>query len=184
MNKSSLSSADQITSLDEAKLYYRERLGGSHKIHQYDEPLTVVFEHEGTHLYSREPDDDECVGADQWVLRTLSPKKVEKRVFDPVRAQMMDHVLPALSKFTVAVPGNGQRGREKVLIHGPRLSSGQYMRVVLRPGPGSAWTCVSAFPVSHADWQDMRKSRRAKWPPKKTAPTENLPGPGNKSSFR
>jgi hypothetical protein len=52
-----------------------------------------------------------------------------------------------------------------MMLHGPRLVSGQYMRVVLRPGPGTAWTCVSAYPVDAEQWMAARRAKSARFPP-------------------
>jgi hypothetical protein len=71
---------------------------------------------------------------------------------------------PALL-FTASVPGTGQGGHEKRMLHGPALPDGRYMRVVLRPGPGDAFTCISAYPVSRDAWLEIRRSKRAKFPP-------------------
>jgi len=91
---------------------------------------------------------------------------LEVRVFNVERASMMDLVLPAVSRFTVSIPGTATtRGREKRMLHGVRLPDGRYMRVVLRPGPGEAFTCVSAYPVSEAVWLDARRAKSARFPP-------------------
>ena len=77
----------------------------------------------------------------------------------------MDEVLRAIATFTVSVPGTGRQGSENPTLHGQRLASGEYMRVVLRPGPGTAWTCVSAYPVAARVWLEMCRAKRAKFPP-------------------
>jgi hypothetical protein len=75
----------------------------------------------------------------------------------------MDAVLPAISNFTVSIAGNGPG--ERRVLHGPELPSGHYIRVVLRKGPGDAWTCVSAFPVNRGKWLEAMMSARSKFPP-------------------
>ena len=81
----------------------------------------------------------------------------------------MDMILPAIAEYTVSVPAAGGRaGAEKTLLYGRRLTlagGGRYMRVVLRPGPGDALTCVSAYPVDEVEWLNARRLKRARFPP-------------------
>src|ERR1035438_4459381 len=46
-----------------------------------------------------------------------------------------------------------------------RLPDGRYMLVVLRPGPGDAWTCVSAYPVLAYSWKNATRAKAARFPP-------------------
>lgn len=138
-----------------------------HNIHSSGLPVTIVFERDATHLYSREvKQEDEPVPPYLLVVRAISPQKTERRIFDLERARLMDHILPAITQCTTVVQGQGARGREKILIHGPRLGTGDYMRVVLRPGPGKAWTCVSAYTVNVQAWLQARQAKRLQWPQK------------------
>ena len=109
--------------------------------------------------------DYEHVIADLLVTRNLGGGRREARRFCLDRARHMDKVLPAVSGFTVSIVGQGQKGRENKVVHGPKLDCGRYMRVVLRPGPGTAWTCVSAFPITEFSYWEAMRSRRAKFPP-------------------
>src|SRR5205085_884691 len=99
------------------------------------------------------------------VERRIGGGRVERREFSLERAQLMDRILPAIHDYTVSIPGTGHRGAENRMLHGPRLPNGRYMRVVLRPGPGDAFTVVSAYPVEHGTWMAACRSRRAKFPP-------------------
>ncbi len=159
-------SSDRIETPEEARAYYRAKLARSHLVAFRDEPVTIVFERDATHLYSTEVADRNSLPEALRVERLIPGARwPEIRQFSLERARLMDHVLPALSLFTVAIPGTGASGHEKRMLYGPRLSSGDYMRVVLRPGPGTAWTCVSAYTVSVEKWLDARRAKRAKFPP-------------------
>lgn len=95
------------------------------------------------------------------VSQQVGPGQFEVRLFSLKRARLLDSILPAISLFTVSTVG--QRGHK--LLHGPRLPNGEYMRVVLRKGPKTAWTCVSAYSVNHRDYMKAYNSRRARFPP-------------------
>ena len=153
--------SELITSVVEAREYYATVLAGAHKIQCHGQPVTVVFEREATHLFSTES-AGVLVNP---VRRQIGGGRVELREFSLARAQQMDLVLRAVSLYTVSVPGSGGRGRENRMLHGPRLPSTEYMRVVLRPGPGDAWTCVSAYCVAAEKWMEMCRAKRAKFPP-------------------
>ena len=160
----SVARSELITCLDEARDYYRSNLSGVRRVTCCGHRIEIVFPFEATHLYSVELKGDLPDGA-ALVTQPISNGKFEARMFRLERARLMDFVLPAISKFTVSIPGYGQHGREKRVLHGPKLPSGEYMRVILRPGPGIAWTCVSAFPVNHSAWMDAYRAKRAKFPP-------------------
>lgn len=149
-----------ISSLAEARAFYSEKLARSHEITRYDRRVVIVFEREATHLFSTEPKTSP-IPEEELVLRRLGGERVEVRQFSLERARLMDHVLPALSNFTVST--SAQRGNR--LVYGPRLPDGRYLRVALRPGPLDAWTCVSAYPVSEYLWRDARRSKAARFPP-------------------
>jgi hypothetical protein len=155
-----------IESLDEARAYYAERLVGAHKITCYKRPVTIVFERDATHLFSVDPKGAPIPDRHR-VERRIPPRRIEVRSFCVERARLMDHVLRAVSLFTVAVPEAGGRGGfQKRVLYGPALTpSSDRMRVVLRPGPGTAWTCVSAYPVSAQQWFAASRLKRAKFPP-------------------
>jgi hypothetical protein len=123
-----------------------------------------VFPFNAVHIYSESAPDPLPEGA-VVVTQDVAPGRFEVRIFSCARAQSMDHILPSISNFTVSIVGQGAKGRENKVLHGRRLPTGNYMRVVLRPGPKEAWTCVSAFPVSKAAWQEALRARRAKFPP-------------------
>ena len=160
--------SELIETLDEARDYYRERLAAKHRITSYGRPASIVFEGDATHLYSvgLKGEDPRDLAPHERVARQISPGNVDVRRFNVERARLMDRVLPAISLFTVSNPeGGGPPGRQKRVLHGPALPSGERLRVVLRPGPGTAWTCVSAYPVSADEWLAACRLKRAKWPP-------------------
>src|SRR6266511_1248505 len=130
-------SSDLISTLDEAREYYRVKLSGVRRVTCYTKRIEIVFEADMTHVYSEENGDGPAV------VRQVAPGRSETRRFSLKRARLMDHVLPAISRFTLSIEGQGAKGRENKVLHGPKLESGEYMSVVLRPGPKAAWTCVS-----------------------------------------
>ena len=154
-----------IDTPEEARDYYREKLARAHAITSHGRPISIVFERDATHLYSIEVPDPSAIPVDERITRAIGGGRVDVRRFKVERARLMDHVLPAVSLFTVSIPGDGRRGQEKAMLHGPRLATGDYMRVVLRPGPGTAWTCVSAYPVNTEAWLAARRAKSAKFPP-------------------
>ena len=169
------SSSADIQTLAQARDYYRAELAGVRTVTCYGKRVRVVFERDATHLFSDGPDERlsaeeqqawvEAIPAELRVERRLPNGKVEVRRFSEERARLMGHVLPAISGFTVSVPGTGNRGHEKRMLHGPALPDGRHIRVLLRPGPGDAFTCVSAYPVSSEVWVAMTRAKRAKFPP-------------------
>lgn len=156
--------SELVTSLEEAREYYRANLAGVRRVTCCEKRIDVVFPADGIHLYSESPADPLPEGA-VVVRQRIAPGRFDDRVFSISRAKLMDYVLPAISNFTVSIVGQGAKGRENKVLHGPRLPSGDHMRVVLRPGPEKAWTCVSAFPVSPQVWQEALRAKRAKFPP-------------------
>ena len=158
-----VSRSSDINTLEQARQYYLARLAGQHNLECKGRPVTVHFERGATHLFS-EKIKGTPLGA-QIVRRRISPWKTEEREFSLDRARLMDHVIPTIRNYTVSISGTGAHGREKIMLHGSQLPDGRYMRVVLRPGPGSDLTCVSAYAVSLASWQQAHGSKRAKFPP-------------------
>jgi hypothetical protein len=160
------SESAHISTLDEARQFYRERLAGSHNINCHGTPAIVVFERDATHLFSVDP-KGASIPTGHAVVRHIPPRRTEIRLFDLERARLMDRVLPAVSQFTVSVPeAGGRAGFQKRVLYGPPLvGSTDRMRVVLRPGPGDAWTCVSAYAVTNREWLAARHLKRAKFPP-------------------
>lgn len=158
--------SELITTLAEAREYYAAKLAGTHRIDCHGREVTIVFERAATHTYSLEPLDSKDIASSDRVERRIPGRDVEVRRFSVERARVMDRILPAVSQFTVSTPGTATTtGREKRMLHGARLPNGQYMRVVLRPGPGDAFTCVSAYPVEERVWREATRSKRAKFPP-------------------
>lgn len=160
--------SELVETLVEARDYYRARLAMAHRITCYGRIVSVVFEPDATHLYSvgLKGGDPRDLADHERVERRIGPRTIDVRRFDIERARLMDRVLPAISSFTVSTPEAGGRPEyQKRVLYGPALPSGERMRVVLRPGPGDAWTCVSAYPVSVDEWIAACRLRRAKWPP-------------------
>lgn len=152
-----------ICNLKEAREYYRAKLVGAHHVSCHGKPVTIVFELEAVHLYSTQAPDSIPDGAEV-VSQPARHGNFEVRIFSLRRARLMDQVLRAICLFTVSIPGRAGPGERRVL-HGPRLPTGEYMRVVLRKGPKKAWTCLSAFPVDATAWREARNARTAKFPP-------------------
>jgi hypothetical protein len=126
--------------------------------------IEIVFPFDAVHVYS-EAAPEPLVPGTIVVSQQVRPGRFEIRQFSLKRARLIDHVLPAISLFTVSIEGQGAKGRENKVLHGPQLPAGGHMRVVLRPGPGKAWTCVSAFPIDENAWLEAMRSKRAKFPP-------------------
>ena len=147
-----------IETLEQARAYYRAKLAGSHAIQVHGRDVTVVFEKDMTHAYSEESGNGELV------TRYLGGGRRDVRHFSRERAQLLDHVLRAISLFVFSVPGTGRAGNAMRMLHGPALPGGQHLRVVLRPGPGDAWTCVSAYPVTSTVFFETKRARSAKFP--------------------
>ena len=165
--------SDLITCLAEAREYYAHALAGARTVTVSrggaQQRTTIIFEADGTHVYSESLKPGESAAADQVVVRRIPAGqgrvRVEERCFSLARARLMDEVLRAISLFTIAVPdGGGRPGHQKSIIYGPALPSGARMRVVLRPGPGEAKTCVSAYTVTEREWLVAAKLRRARFP--------------------
>jgi hypothetical protein len=152
-----------IATPEEARDYYRAKLVGARTITSGGLPVTIVFEHDATHLYSKEIKDP--ASTLPRITRQIGPGKVDVREFCVARAGLMDNILPAVEHYTVSVPAGGRAGMEKSLLYGPAIQGVGYMRVVVRPGPGTAFTCVSAYTVDGAEWMSARRMKRAKFPP-------------------
>jgi hypothetical protein len=159
-----LRSAD-LETREHARQFYDRYLRGAHHLLCHGRPVTIVFEPGATHAYSEEPDGPEPIPPEERVVRRLPGGRTEERRFCLERARLLDQVLPAVCNYTVSVPGTGPAGRGNRMLHGPVLPSGGYLRVVLRPGPGDAWTCVTAYPVELRVYLDMRRAKSAKFPP-------------------
>lgn len=152
-----------ITSASEAATYYAQRLVGEHHVTCFGRAVTIVFMKDSTHLWSeeREPQPGE-----ELVARAIGGGRIERRTFSLVRARLMDQIVRAVTHFTVSIDGTGARGRENRMLHGPRLPSGDYLRVVLRPlARRGQFAVVSAYPVSHDTWMQARRARSARFPP-------------------
>jgi hypothetical protein len=164
MGSAVVATSGDISTLAEAREYYRAKLARSHSIQCRDVTVEIVFDHDGTHLFSVEVDDIEAIPDSELVTRNIGGGKRECRQFSVERARMMDKVLPVISQFTCCYAGFGPPSRRNLVLHGYRLDCGRYMRVVLRPGPGRAWTCLSAFAVTEVAYIEARRAQPAKFP--------------------
>jgi hypothetical protein len=163
-----------ITTAAEAADYYRAKLAGARTVTVQrsgtEQRVTIVFEADGTHAFSEAVKPGQSAPAAPEAVERRIPIgggrfRVEQRRFSPERARLLDEVLRALSLFSVAVPEAGGRpGNQKTIVYGPALPSGERMRVVLRPGPGDARTCVSAYPVTAREWLAACRLKRARFP--------------------
>lgn len=161
-----------IATRDEARDYYEAKLARAHALVVRGVSVAVVFERGATHLYSVEVDDPTSIPASDRCVRNLGRGSQEVRRFSLERAVLIDEVLRAVTLYTVAQNAGGAKGREKFLLYGPALENGDHMRIVLRPGPGEAFTCVSAYPVDRATWvaaKGARTGRPVPFPPEQAA---------------
>ena len=162
--------SELIETLEQARELYSKDLVGARTITCYGKRVTIVFERDATHLYSVKCDGAETLDVDERVERVIpigqGRTRTEVRRFDLRRACLMSYILPAISSFTVSVPeSGGHAGHQKRVLYGPALPHGERMRIVLRPGSGDTWVCVSAYPVSQEEWLRACKLKRAKFPP-------------------
>lgn len=152
-----VASSDLITNVEEARDYYRAKLGGIRRVTCHGKQVAINFPIDVVHLYSVSgkpgPNDTICT-------QQVGFGEFEVRIFDLRRAKLLDRVLPAISCFTVSIVGK----KGKKVLHGGRMTDGWYMRVVLRRGPKKVWVCVSAFPVDERAYQQARNSKVAKFP--------------------
>ena len=154
--------SELIRTAEEAKDYYNQRIVGLRDLNCRGKIVRVFFDRSVTHMYSEdlEPDSDGPI-----VTSRLKGGRIEERLFSLDRAHLMDRVFEAIERFTVSVPGTGEKGRQNTLLHGPRLPDGRYLRVVLRPGGPGDFTCVTAYPISAFALDEMRRSKSARFPP-------------------
>jgi len=154
-----VASSDLITNAEEARDYYRAKLGGIRRVTCHGKQVTINFPVEVVHLYSAEgvagPSDTICT-------QQIGVGKFDVRVFNLRRAKLLDFVLPAISQCTVSIVG--KKGNK--VLHGQKLADGCYVRVVLRRGPRKIWVCVSAFPIDERAYTQAKNSKDAiKFPP-------------------
>src|SRR5687768_1085026 len=101
------SSSELISNLAEAREYYRVKLARSHSIDCRNSSVQIVFEHDGTHLFSVEVTDINAIPAAELVTRNIGGGKRECRQFSLERARLMDKVLAAISQVTCCYAGLG-----------------------------------------------------------------------------
>jgi hypothetical protein len=154
-----------ITTLEEARTYYRAKLVGAHKLSCHGRQVSVVFDYDVTHTYSESPRDGILLEGAKQVTQPIKGGKFEVRLFSLARARWMDHIIPALTHHTLCSLDVGRPGQQRNKLHGPCLPTGDYLRVILRPGPKTAWTCMTAFPVTQHEWETAAKDRQALFPP-------------------
>lgn len=154
-----------IETRQEALDYYAARIAGLHTIVCYGRPVRIAFPREGTHMFSEDAAPGTPLAPEDRVVRRVHGGRIEERRFSLDRARLLDLVPVAIERFVVSIPGTGPSGRENRMLHGPALNDGRYLRVVLRPGPGSDWTCVSAYPVSLDVFRSCVRAKRARFPP-------------------
>lgn len=157
--------SELIANEREARRYYQERLGKLHRLLCYGKEVSVFFDPAATHLYTEEIRG--VVPASAIVVRRrLRPGHFDERLFCLDRARLMDRVIPAITLFSVSIPGTGATNAANRLLHGPRMPDGRYMRVVLGPSDDpKMFYCLSAYPISHTVWATAYTSKRAKFPP-------------------
>lgn len=159
-----VANAEVISTLDEAQDYYRTYLVRPHHLNCYGRKAVVVFEASMTHCYSEESRGGILLNGIPEVRQVLGGK-TEVRLFCLYRARLMDQVIPAICHHSMSTISKGQKGRERRVLHGPVLSSGDYVRVVLRPGSRGSWICLTSFPVTAAEWRTARNEKHRPFPP-------------------
>ena len=164
MDLALVTASEAIATLAEARAYYLGKLAMAHKITCRNAEVTIVFEREGTHLFSEEVPDFNAIPNEMLVTRNIGGGRREVRQFCIDRARLMDRVLPAISAFTHCTRGQGAPSRSPRLMTGPRLACGRYMRVILRPGPDTAWTCLTAFPIDEMAYRECCRASPTRFP--------------------
>ena len=157
-------SSDLIETCAQAREYYRLILAGSHSVTSKSKAVDIVFEGNNTHVFSVEVPDINAIPEDELVTRDRGDGTRECRQFALVRARLMDSVLPAISSYDRCALGKGPPHRANREIYGPCMPCGRHMKVVLRPGPKTAWTCVTAFPVTVEDFRKASWHKPAQFP--------------------
>jgi len=156
-------SAD-IQTRAEAVAYYLAKLAGSHTITCRGNRIDIVFEREGTHLFSQGVDDINAILESELVTRNIGGGKRDCRRFCLDRARLMDFVLPAISNFIRCTGSKGAQSRQPREVHGPKMACGRHMKVVLRGGPGKSWVCLSAYPIDEEAYRKTSWQKPAKFP--------------------
>lgn len=152
--------SEVINTREEARVYYDERLSGAHPLVCYGKRVSVYFPLGYTHFYSQEP-AGAPLDAAAIIQQRVRGGATETRMFSLQRARLMDKIVPAVVSHAFTIPG---RHRNRA-VYGPRLSSGEYMCVVVRPTEQPEnWTAVSAYPVDAAAWRTARAAKNAKFP--------------------
>jgi len=155
-----------IATRQEAVDYYAARIAGVRALNCRGQALTVVFPGDGAHLYSEGfKGDPTTLAPAEKVVRRVAGGRIEVRRFSLVRAVALDLLQRTVEHYGFAIAGDGNDGREKVMLHSHPLPSGGRLRVVLRPGPGSHWTFVSAYEVNRAAWLQLAQAKRLPFPP-------------------
>ena len=168
MNQTStvaVASSDLITTLAEARAYYQSKLAGSHTITCRGQSVDIVFEADGTHLFSVKVDDIYAIPDAELVTRNVGGGKRECRQFSDDRARLMDCVLPAISLCTRCVIDKGPPSRANRKVFGQKMSCGRVMCVVLRLGAGKSLICITAYPVDQEAYRKASWQRPGKFPP-------------------
>lgn len=154
--------SELIETREEARQYYNERLAGAHPLACYGKRVSIYFPLGYSHFYSVSADEATTTTADR-VTQKLPGGALEVRRFSLTRARLMDAIIPAISCYSVVLPGRPSQNRQ---IFGHRLPDGIYLCVIVRPTMQPLnWTAVSAFPVNAATWREARGAKTAKFPP-------------------
>ncbi|HEY2431571.1 MAG TPA: hypothetical protein VGI12_02785 [Vicinamibacterales bacterium] len=168
MQTVAVSAAEAITDLAQARHYYASKLVRAHQITCHGAPVVIVFEAENTHLFSEEVEDTDAIPADQLVTKKQSGGREEIRQFSLDRARLMDCVLPAITSFTHCHAGAGPPTHSTRLMYGKAMPCGRHMCVVLRPGPKTAWTVVTSFPMQKAKYSERCRMKPTRFPVART----------------
>ena len=159
-----LGCSDLIQTLQQAQVYYANRIAGLRALECSGKTVQVFFPKHMTHAFSTSEAGNGDVPCERFDRR-LPGGRVESRYFSLDRARLMDRLIEAVEHFTVSIPGTGIKGHENRMLHGPRLADGRYLRVILQPGGPGDFVCLSAYPVTEAVWLTARRAKSAKFPP-------------------
>lgn len=162
-----VATSECITTLAEARTYYASNLAGTRQVPCQNCAAPVLFERDGTHLFSVEVLPITAIPAELLVTRNLGGGKRECRQFSLERARLMDWVIPAISGYTRAVFDKGPISRRTIWLHGEMMSCGRYIRVVLRPGRRNTWVALrpsllaSATTARRHGWRPRRSHKKS-----------------------
>ena len=148
--------SSKIETAREARVYYRAKLAAlsPHALVCRGRDVSVTFEREGTHCFSKEPERSPIPG--HLLVRRFFGHRTEDRELCLFRARAIDSIVPTIKQPALCHRGQGPSNSANWLLYGFPQVSGSRTLVVLRPGPDGSWVCVSAYPVKESRYADVR----------------------------